>query len=182
MDLAVRDAMARVEPRLVYYPEPSTFVKVPENLEELEPGVSFGSGPEEGQHLVDSLYMNRDGMRAGFDSRFAISTDMRTRLGENIGSHTRGTRVTDATIQELFKLVQTHARRQEWEKRVENAYGISPAMTQVLGELVFAGLAKDDLTRYSGLTADALSRLSTPLFGARSIDRAKQLKGWIPEP
>ncbi|MFJ9529349.1 eCIS core domain-containing protein [Streptomyces cyaneofuscatus] len=174
VDLAVRKAMAQVEPNLVYYPEPSTFVKVHEDYDDLEPGVTFGSGAEEGQHLMDSLYKNRyGGVKGDFDPRFAISTDM-SRVGQNVGSHPTGAPVTDDTIQQLFALAQTHARPQEWTKRVERAYGITDAsVSRALVDLVFAGL-----------TVESLSNLPTPLpanpIGAKAIDSAARkdpLKG-----
>ncbi|MFF6908289.1 DUF4157 domain-containing protein [Streptomyces sp. NPDC012389] len=174
VDLAVRKAMAQVEPNLVYYPEPSTFVKVHEHYADLEAGVTFGSGAEEGQHLVDSLYKNRyDGVKGDFDPRFAISTDM-SRVGQNVGSHPTGAPVTNDTIQQLFALAQTHARPQEWTKRVERAYGITDAaVSRTLEGLVFAGL-----------TMENLSKLPLPLpanpIGAKAIDSAARkdpLKG-----
>ncbi|MEW1760996.1 DUF4157 domain-containing protein [Streptomyces cyaneofuscatus] len=174
VDLAVRKAMAQVEPNLVYYPEPSTFVKVHEDYDDLEPGVTFGSGAEEGQHLVDSLYKNRyGGVKGDFDPRFAISTDM-SRVGQNVGSHPTGAPVTNDTIQQLFALAQTHARPQEWTKRVERAYGITDAaVSRTLEGLVFAGL-----------TMENLSKVPLPLpanpIGAKAIDSAARkdpLKG-----
>lgn len=176
VDLAVRKAMAQVEPNLVYYPEPSTFVKVPDDYDELEPGITFGSGAEEGQHLVDSLYRNRyEDVKGGFDPRFAISTDM-SRIGQNVGGHPTGAAVTDDTIQRLFALAQTHARPQEWTKRVERAYGIADAaVSGVLKDLVFAGL-----------TMANLSQLPVPLgmgpIGSQAISRAAKrapLKGVV---
>ncbi|MFE9013453.1 eCIS core domain-containing protein [Streptomyces cyaneofuscatus] len=174
VDLAVRKAMAQVEPNLVYYPEPSTFVKVHEDYDDLEPGVTFGSGAEEGQHLMDSLYKNRyGGVKGDFDPRFAISTDM-SRVGQNVGSHPTGAPVTDDTLQQLFALAQTHARPQEWTKRVERAYGITDAaVSRTLEGLVFAGL-----------TMENLSKVPLPLpanpIGAKAIDSAARkdpLKG-----
>ncbi|WSB12416.1 DUF4157 domain-containing protein [Streptomyces cyaneofuscatus] len=174
VDLAVRKAMAQVEPNLVYYPEPSTFVKVHEDYDDLEPGVTFGSGAEEGQHLMDSLYKNRyGGVKGDFDPRFAISTDM-SRVGQNVGSHPTGAPVTNDTIQQLFALAQTHARPQEWTKRVERAYGITDAaVSRTLEGLVFAGL-----------TMENLSKVPLPLpanpIGAKAIDSAARkdpLKG-----
>ncbi|MEU8561920.1 DUF4157 domain-containing protein [Streptomyces cyaneofuscatus] len=174
VDLAVRKAMAQVEPNLVYYPEPSTFVKVHEDYDDLEPGVTFGSGAEEGQHLMDSLYKNRyGGVKGDFDPRFAISTDM-SRVGQNVGSHPTGAPVTNDTLQQLFALAQSHARPQEWTKRVERAYGITDAsVSRALVDLVFAGL-----------TVESLSNLPTPLpanpIGAKAIDSAARkdpLKG-----
>ncbi|MFE9572760.1 DUF4157 domain-containing protein [Streptomyces sp. NPDC006692] len=177
VDLAVRKAMAQVEPALVYYPEPNTFVKVHENYDELEPGVTFGSGAEEGQHLMDSLRTNRyDGVNGGFDPRYAIPTDM-SRVGQNVGPHTRGTPVTDATLNQLFELAQTHARSQEWTKRVERAYGITDAsVSRALENLVFAGLTTENLSQLPA------SLPSSPM-GARAIDRAAKaspLKGIDP--
>ncbi|MER6772639.1 DUF4157 domain-containing protein [Streptomyces bacillaris] len=166
VDLAVRKAMAQVEPNLVYYPEPSTFVKVHEEYDELEPGVTFGSGAEEGQHLVDSLYKNRyDGVKGGFDPRFAIATDM-SRVGQNVGSHATGAPVTDDTIQQLFSLAQTHARPQEWTKRVEKAYGITnAAVSQKLAQLVFTGLTMENLSKL-------LVSLPETSIGAKAIENA----------
>nr|WP_318839603.1 DUF4157 domain-containing protein [Streptomyces arboris] len=173
VDLAVRKAMAEVDPYLVYYPEPSTFVKVQDYYDNLEPAVSFGSGAEEGQSLVDSLARNRDGgMKGAFDPRFAISTDM-GRVGQNVGSHASGAAVTDATIQQLFALAQTHARPQEWSKRVERAYGVDAGVSRALEELVFAGLTMTNLT-------PLLSSLPAGSIGAAAIERAARkgtLKG-----
>lgn len=173
VDLAVRKAMAQVEPALVYYPEPNTFVKVHEDYEELERGVSFGSGAQEGQHLMDSLRDNRfDGVTRDFDPRYAIATDM-DRVGQKVGGHTRGDPVTDATIKQLFALAQTHARPQEWSKRVALAYGLTDAaVLRKLEQLVFAGLTMSDLPAPANLPA-------TPIGGSR-IDHAstrKPLKG-----
>lgn len=174
VDLAVRKAMAQVEPNLVYYPEPSTFVKVHEDYDDLEPGVTFGSGAEEGQHLMDSLARIRfGGVNGDFDPRFAISTDM-SRVGQNVGSHATGAPVTNDTIQQLFALAQSHARPQEWTKRVERAYGITDAaVSRTLEGLVFAGL-----------TMESLSKIPLPLpanpIGAKAIDSAARkdpLKG-----
>ncbi|MEV4875989.1 eCIS core domain-containing protein [Streptomyces cyaneofuscatus] len=177
IDLAVRKAMAEVDPYLVYYPEPSTFVKVQDYYDNLEPSVTFGSGAEEGQHLVDSLAKARneatgEGMKGAFDPRFAISTDM-GRVGQNVGPHASGAAVTDATIQKLFALAQTHARPQEWSKRVEQAYGVGPSVSRALEDLVFAGLTMDDL-------AILLPSLPPNPIGATAIDRAARkgtLKG-----
>ncbi|MER5631513.1 eCIS core domain-containing protein [Streptomyces nitrosporeus] len=149
VDLAVRRAMAQVNPGLVYYPEPNTFVKVHEHYDELEDGVTFGSGAEEGQHLMDSLHRNRyDGVAGDFDPRYAIATDM-DRVGQNVGGHPRGTPVTDATVKQLFALAQTHARPQEWTKRVEKAYGITdPAVLNELARVVFSDVSMQMLSQF----------------------------------
>nr|WP_265296185.1 DUF4157 domain-containing protein [Streptomyces sp. SHP 1-2] len=170
VDLAVRDAMARVNPASVYYPEPSTFVKVQDWEDNLEQGVGFGRGNQEGQQLVESLTARRGGVTAAFDSRFAISTDM-GRVGENVGSHPAGSRVTKDTVKQLFTLTQTHARPQEWRDRVSAANGLtstSAAAMEALTQEVFGHLTPEDLSKLP----DPLP--GTPL-GAKGIDRlAKQ--------
>ncbi|MFJ4185416.1 hypothetical protein [Kitasatospora sp. NPDC089509] len=177
VDLAVRRAMAQVEPALVYYPEPNTFVKVHEHYDELEDGVTFGSGAQEGQQLMDSLHNNRyDGVKGDFDPKYAIATDM-DRVGQKVGGHPRGTPVTDATIKQLFALAQTHARQQEWTKRVKLAFEHTDvAACRALEALVFAGLTTENLSQLPAVLPE------TPI-GSAAIDRAagkEPLKGVDP--
>ncbi|MEV5942061.1 hypothetical protein [Streptomyces sp. NPDC051994] len=100
-----------------------------------------------------------------------------SRVGQNVGPPTRGTPVTDATLNQLFELAQTHARSQEWTKRVERAYGITDAtVSRALENLVFAGLTTENLSQLPA------SLPSSPM-GARAIDRAAKaspLKGIDP--
>ncbi|MEU5049241.1 DUF4157 domain-containing protein [Streptomyces sp. NPDC021096] len=139
VDLAVRDAMAEVNPGSVYYPEPNTFVKVKTDwdMDQLEDGISFGTGKLEGEQLVNSLRSKRDNVKEGFDSRYAISTDM-DRVGTNVGGHSKGQAVTEDTLKKLFDLAQSHARKQEWQDRVATAYGLDPDVKLALAELVYA--------------------------------------------
>ncbi|MFD0340027.1 DUF4157 domain-containing protein [Streptomyces sp. NPDC127117] len=138
VDLAVRDAMAEVDPSAVYYPEPNTFVKVKTDwdMHELEDGISFGTGKLEGKQLVESLRSTRSDVTQGFDSRYAITTDM-SRVGESVGGHERGAAVTEATLKKLFDLAQSHARKQEWRDRVAAAYGLAPGQKLALADLVY---------------------------------------------
>ncbi|GAU70274.1 hypothetical protein SSP35_18_00020 [Streptomyces sp. NBRC 110611] len=55
MDRDVRVAMADVDPRTVYFPEPNTFIKLLDGLTGLENGVTFGLGDQEGEALAKSL-------------------------------------------------------------------------------------------------------------------------------
>ncbi|QZL08826.1 DUF4157 domain-containing protein (plasmid) [Streptomyces sp. BHT-5-2] len=139
VDLAVRNAMAEVNPRSVYYPEPNTFVKVKTDwdMDRLEDGISFGTGKLEGEQLVNSLRSKRDNVREGFDSRYAISTDM-DRVGTNVGGHRKGQAVAEDTLRKLFDLAQSHARKQEWQDRVATVYGLDSDVKLALAELVYA--------------------------------------------
>ncbi|MFF3955318.1 DUF4157 domain-containing protein [Streptomyces sp. NPDC001890] len=138
VDQAVRDAMAALNPSAVYYPEPNTFVKVKTewDMYQLEDGISFGTGKEEGEQLVESLRSRRTGATQGFDSRYAITTDM-GRIGKKVGGHERGAAVTGATLDKLFDLTQSHARQQEWQDRVAAAYGLDPRQKLALADLVY---------------------------------------------
>ncbi|WP_052397626.1 DUF4157 domain-containing protein [Streptomyces sp. NRRL F-5123] len=138
VDQAVRDAMSEVHPHSVYYPEPNTFVKVKTDwdMDQLEEGISFGTGSEEGAQLVNSLRATRDGVNESFDSRYAISTDM-GRIGSKVGGHARGESVDEATLKKLFTLAQSHARKQEWAKRVGTLYNLPPAEEAALADAVY---------------------------------------------
>ncbi|WP_438490184.1 eCIS core domain-containing protein [Streptomyces sp. S186] len=156
VDLAVRDAMAEVNPRSVYYPEPNTFVKVKTDwdLDQLEDGISFGTGRLEGEHLVNSLRAKRDNVTEGFDSRYAISTDM-DRVGMNVGGHRKGQAVTEDTLKKLFELTQSHARKQEWQDRVAAVYRLDNDVKLALAELVYAKVT--DLSVLRSLAAKELT-------------------------
>ncbi|KJK55384.1 hypothetical protein [Saccharothrix sp. ST-888] len=157
LDLAVRDAMAGVDPRLVYFPEPNTFVRVRTDwdLDRLEPGIGFGEGANEGQSLVDSTHRvrERNGIEVvqTFDSRLAVTTDP-DRIGRKVGEHPLGHPVTEDSIGRLFELAQSHARRQEWADRVAARYGLDPRAKEELATKVYAGLTNVEmLTGAAGL-------------------------------
>lgn len=156
VDLAVRNAMAEVNPRSVYYPEPNTFVKVKTDwdMDQLEDGISFGTGRLEGEQLVNSLRSKRDNVTEGFDSRYAITTDM-DRVGTNVGGHRKGQAVTEDTLKKLFDLAQSHARKQEWQDRVATVYGLDNDVKLALAELVYAKVT--DLSVLRSLAAKKLT-------------------------
>lgn len=141
VDLLVRDAMARVNPRSVYYPEPNTFVKVKteEDYQGLEEGISFGESRQEGDRLVDSVRKTRTGTKDEFDSRYAITTDM-GRIGQSVKTeqYKKNKPVNQEILEQLSELTQSHASKTTWQDRVEKAYTLPPGMKAELGKHVYA--------------------------------------------
>lgn len=138
LDLAVRKAMADVDPKLVYFPEPNTFVKVRTDwgMDGLEDGIGFGSGKEEGQNLVDSLEKVRSApVTRVFDPSLAISTRA-DRIGGKVQAFNGGS-VTKDTLRQLYNLAQTHARPQEWSDRIARVHGTGRDVLNPLSEAVF---------------------------------------------
>lgn len=126
LDLTVRDAMANIDERLVYFPEPNTFIRVLTNLGHytLEHGTSFGQGRNEGQQLMDSLRDNhmRFGATTEFDPKLALETEgarFRAAVSADVNMINVGN-ITAAQIGGLFNLAQSHARRQTWSDRVDS--------------------------------------------------------------
>jgi hypothetical protein len=157
--------MAAVNPRSVYYPEPNTFVKVKTDwdLDQLEDGISFGTGSQEGQQLAESLRAKRGGLSEGFDSRYALETDM-SRVGSNVGGLGRDAALDEATFRKLFDLAQSHARQQEWQTRVADLYGLTADVIQPLAKMVYNKVT--DLTVLSQLAEKDLTP-TTPIDGGR---------------
>ncbi|WLQ34463.1 DUF4157 domain-containing protein [Streptomyces castrisilvae] len=148
VDLAVRDVMAELNPRSVYYPEPNTFIKVAEYRDDLEPGISFEQGNQEGAALVKTARNEigeRDAaegskeVKENFDSRYAITTDMK-RIGENVETDqsNKGKGTVRNPLEQLSNLAQSHAGQTTWGDRVEEAYALPAGIKGPLGELVFA--------------------------------------------
>ncbi|MFF8572645.1 toxin glutamine deamidase domain-containing protein [Streptomyces sp. NPDC015408] len=125
LDLAVRSAMAKVDPRSVYFPEPNMFVRI--SGSGLENSVHFGAGSNrsdfdygamEGRRLFDSVLRNRQVHRLGveetrqrivFDPSLALVTDS-TRIGDGI----------DGTVQTLDRLTQSHGHKRTWTDQVQH--------------------------------------------------------------
>ena len=101
--------VAKTDPRLVYFPEPNTFLKVSRDLDSLERDASFGEGKLEGQRIVTSLLKQRPDDPANrpiYDSRLAVLTD--------------GRRVTGDATASSGQPAQSHARAETWRKQVEH--------------------------------------------------------------
>ncbi|MGW2364562.1 M91 family zinc metallopeptidase [Streptomyces sp. NPDC001667] len=138
MDRDVRVAMAKADPRSVYFPEPNTFVKLLDGLTGLEDGVTFGTGDQEGEALAKSLGTIR-GEEPGnrvFDPGCSVVTDG-DRLVKAILT-TPGTGPIGERIVALRQsYTQSHARREEWRKRVLDFYKVAPDAALGLSALVF---------------------------------------------
>ncbi|MBB4687605.1 glycosyltransferase [Amycolatopsis jiangsuensis] len=123
LDLNVRRAMAEVDPRSVYFPEPNTFVRM--KRDQLENDVTFGYrkpgssrfryNAEEGQGLVDSVLAQRKAEWTGldprgvakFDPNVAIQTDG-TRIAAKVGTDPNG----------ITALDQSHAKDTKWADQI----------------------------------------------------------------
>lgn len=140
MDRDVRIAMAKVDPTTVYFPEPNTFIKLPEGASLLEGGVNFGVGAQEGDTLAKSLGEHRayDNTRV-FDPECSIATDG-TRLVKNIVDTPReeGKTVSEYILALRQSYTQSHARREEWSKRVLGSYGVRPDVAHALLDVLFS--------------------------------------------
>ncbi|WP_027927769.1 hypothetical protein [Amycolatopsis benzoatilytica] len=150
LDLDVRQALAGVDPRSVYFPEPNTFVRLAGT--KLENDATFGTknpntgkfdyGAKEGQGLVDSVLSQRDpNWRYGdhpqaiakFDSGLAVRTDG-TRIAQNLG--------TDPA--NLGKLAQSHANETTWADQIGHYLGahtsLDPNLAKVAAKAAFNGI------------------------------------------
>ncbi|WP_330333785.1 hypothetical protein OHS33_31365 [Streptomyces sp. NBC_00536] len=139
IDLAVRKAMAGVDPKLVYFPEPNTFVKVRTDwgMDGLEDGIGFGTGKGEGQNLLDSVEKVRSApVTRVFDPGLAISTRA-DRIGGKVQDFSGGP-VTKDALRQLLRLAQTHARPEEWSDRIARGHGTGRDVLNPLSKAVFA--------------------------------------------
>lgn len=177
LDLAVRQAMALVDGRSVYYPEPNTFVRIGES-ERLENDVTFGEGDKEGRALVDSVLKQRyaHDNAAIFDRTLAITTD-----GSRIGA-----RVTAERPAGLFQLSQSHADPDTWAKQIQ-------AYAQTHHDFVLTGAQRDALrdTVFYGISSDTTwqqvqHEIPIPVKQAKSYapatwSRWQEIRGALPD-
>ncbi|MEU4671366.1 hypothetical protein AB0F91_26150 [Amycolatopsis sp. NPDC023774] len=150
LDLDVRKALADVDSRSVYFPEPNTFVRV--NGDKLENDATFGTenpntgrfdyGAKEGQGLVDSVLKQRkagwdyDGHvrdMAKFDPGLAIKTDG-TRIAGKVGTNPAN----------VTKLTQSHANETTWADQVGHYLGnhtdLDPNLAKTAAKAAFHGI------------------------------------------
>ena len=145
IDQEYRQAAAKADPSILYFPEPNTIVKiVGKGLE-----VSFGVGYKEGETLVNNLIKKR-GLKKDdmvYDTRAAITTD-----GERFGAKLSGqngdvavngevltylaatdtVRGKDMTLDEfraMFQANQMHATRSKFVTRILERYS-SPELNK----------------------------------------------------
>ena len=154
LDLAVRAAMAEVDPRSVYYPEPNLFLRVPEQFsssETLESGVTMGTADRESERLLEKLSGERHfGVEHAkdpvmFDPSMVIATSG-ARIGARVSNDDAG----------LLKLTQSHADPDTWGKQLQhyaetflkdhgaNGFPLTDAHVTLLKKLVFDQIPPGD--------------------------------------
>ncbi|WP_208720130.1 TcdA/TcdB catalytic glycosyltransferase domain-containing protein [Amycolatopsis circi] len=147
LDLDVRQALAGVDPRAVYFPEPNTFVRMPGN--KLENDATFGTknpntgnfdyGAKEGQGLADSVlsqrnpswqYSDHPTAIANFSSDLAIQTDG-TRIAGKVGTDPNG----------ITALNQSHANETIWSDLIGHYLGnhttLDPNLAKIAAKAAF---------------------------------------------
>jgi hypothetical protein len=182
LDLAVREAMASVDPASVYFPEPNTFVRLrtEDGMATLEKDVTFGAERKEGESLVTSLFKQREylGMRWLFDADLAIVTNG-DRIGEKVGPQ--------GSPADLMELAQSHARPITWRDQIERyaeeylrpRKTLSPQQLNLLQDIAFHGSIDnpvgwtDNLKGQPTFTKDELALLRGDNDGAVSTDDKK---------
>ncbi|NMO56930.1 hypothetical protein HH310_37870 [Actinoplanes sp. TBRC 11911] len=158
-DLALREEMAKIDGRLVYLPEPNTFLRM--RQDSLEKNVTFGVPSandaanllytsKEGLGLADSLLANRKDATEGakqvvFDASLALTTDGRRLLQNFTG--------------EADVIPQSHLDRNTWQDQVQHLVakypadypGITPETVRKLADMAFqpaTGVDKAPLQEY----------------------------------
>ncbi|WP_370935817.1 TcdA/TcdB catalytic glycosyltransferase domain-containing protein [Amycolatopsis sp. cg13] len=156
LDLDVRQALAGVDPRSVYFPEPNTFVRMPGNR--LENDVTFGTknpntgsfdyGAKEGQGISDSVlsqrnpswqYSDHPTAIAKFSSGLAIQTDG-TRIAGKLGTDPNG----------ITALAQSHANETRWSDQIGHYLGnhttLDPNLAKIAAKAAFHGITPSGST------------------------------------
>ncbi|MGW4399575.1 TcdA/TcdB catalytic glycosyltransferase domain-containing protein [Amycolatopsis nivea] len=150
LDLDVRQALAGVDSRAVYFPEPNTFVRMEGN--KLENDATFGTknpntgnfdyGAKEGQGLVDSVlaqrnpswqYSDHPTAIAKFSSDLAIQTNG-TRIASKVGTDPNG----------ITALAQSHANETTWSDLLGHYLGnhttLDPNLAKIAAKAAFHGI------------------------------------------
>ncbi|MET9259937.1 TcdA/TcdB catalytic glycosyltransferase domain-containing protein [Amycolatopsis sp. NPDC004079] len=150
LDLDVRQALAGVDSRAVYFPEPNTFVRMPGN--KLENDVTFGTknpntgnfdyGAKEGQGLSDSVlsqrnpswqYSDHPTAIAKFSANLAVQTDG-TRIAGKVGTDPNG----------ITALAQSHANETRWSDQIGHYLGnhttLDPNLAKIAAKAAFHGI------------------------------------------
>ncbi|MER6991874.1 hypothetical protein ABT337_25495 [Saccharopolyspora hirsuta] len=116
LDHAVRDAMAKVDARAVYFTEPDGFLKIEDASDPLGYSWTFGTGHGEGQTLHDTVRATKEDSE--FNSRFSVATDV-DRLAKELQELDE--QKQQPTVSDLMnKLVQSHANRKVWKDQLEH--------------------------------------------------------------
>ncbi|MEH6374012.1 M91 family zinc metallopeptidase [Streptomyces sp. KLMMK] len=175
MDRDVRVAMANADPRTVYFPEPNTFIKLLDGLTRLEDGVTFGTGDQEGEALAKSLgnFRGEDKDNRVFAPDCSVVTD-----GERLVKAILATPETGPVSNRIVALrqsyTQSHARREEWRKRVLDFYRVAPDAALGLSDLVFDVPDDTKLAELAGMDRASFEQYVTESRRAELVKRIKE--------
>ncbi|WP_406634980.1 TcdA/TcdB catalytic glycosyltransferase domain-containing protein [Amycolatopsis sp. WGS_07] len=181
LDLDVRQALAGVDSRSVYFPEPNTFVRMAGN--KLENDVTFGVknpntgtfeyGAKEGRGIVDSVlsqrnpgwqYSDHPTAIAKFSSDLAIQTDG-SRIAGKLGTDPNG----------ITALAQSHANETRWADQIGHYLGnhttLDPNLAKIAAKAAFHGITA------TGPTPSKPDKFSDAVANLPKDDRTALVKG-----
>ena len=144
-DMQLRQAMAKINPKAVYFPEPNTLVNVT-GKEKVNLSVSYGLGASEGKHYINELLKRRGelDMRyeaieivTGGDDRFNVKTSGLNQQNVSVNSKWfEGVLLPDlSAIKSMLAQAQSHFKARAWRKNMEAVYGSKKGMGDVYMEI-----------------------------------------------
>jgi hypothetical protein len=134
LDMAVRQAMASVDPGSVYFPEPNLLIQVtPETIQ-----ASFGTGRLESRRLLENIRRLGVRPRLIFDTSATLVTSAERFGIEGSRVMTSWGQLRDLTEADLRAMItgsQSHAHQRNWARQVAAAYGLAPPALAPLNRL-----------------------------------------------
>ncbi|AGC47259.1 hypothetical protein MYSTI_05986 [Myxococcus stipitatus DSM 14675] len=127
LDMAVRQAMASVDPRSVYFPEPNLLIQLtPQTLR-----ASFGPGRYESRRVIASIEANGARPELVFDLRGSVATGAQRFEVSVEGTSLRSTwgqmdDVSDAELRAMLTSAQSHAHQFVWARQIAASYRLPP--------------------------------------------------------
>ncbi|MDR3080929.1 MAG: hypothetical protein LBV60_08365, partial [Streptomyces sp.] len=179
LDLAVRDAMSKIDPRAVYFPEPNTFVRLDTQAwEGLEDHVHFGLKQgdkwqfeaQEGKHLLHNVLDVRQGAWSGAEAQMV-------RFTSDLSLVTHGGRIAKDLKSDLSSLMegltQSHAAKKVWRDQIEQYLHVhhadilsrNPQTAHQLADIAFHAIHTDG-SRLESMTPKAIVGTDTSRWNA----------------
>ena len=122
LDMAVRRAMASVDPRSVYFPEPNLLIQITDQTIQ----ASFGSGRFEARRLIENLESQGIRPQLIFDLRASIATTAPARMqiehGQIRSTWLELQSLSEIELQAMIGNSQSHARQVNWARQVRSSY------------------------------------------------------------
>lgn len=138
LDMRVRQAMANVNPRAVYYPEPNLLINVDGNNKQYFLQASFGIAQGESKEFIKTYIQQNEKAIIQFEDlkvetdsgRFEVKAET---TGNIIAVNNQWfvgiLKPNLEAIRTIFAQSQSHADSQKWSRQVQAGYGLSgPAM------------------------------------------------------